>query len=343
MPGRARSPRHRPGAEPDPEPLQRRRDHGRRPGRPRAPSRPSARGWRSSSRHVLLEAIAAYTAVVREPAVLELARGNEERLRRSSTPPATASGSGDVTEDRHPPGRDRATPAASPIGSRPRARSTSRRPTTRRSSATQPGRLELPAPPDAPPADRRRWPTPERQLGWQARHSSWRRPRPDRGCRSARAPRLTLGGEVGYARRRQPYTVRQGTPRSAPPRRCRSTRAAASMPGCGRAGSCASQRPLRPRRRAPGGETAITDRHGTTSAPPRRRSARSSGRSTPRRFAVDGVRQEALVGARTVVDVLDAERELFAAEVGLAPGRARAGARGLPPAGRGRPADRART
>ena len=34
-------------------------------------------------------------------------------------------------------------------------------------------------------------------------------------------------------------------------------------------------------------------------------------------FAVDGVRQEALVGARTVLDVLDAEQELFAAEVDL--------------------------
>ena len=34
-------------------------------------------------------------------------------------------------------------------------------------------------------------------------------------------------------------------------------------------------------------------------------------------FAVEGVRQEALVGARTVLDVLDAEQELFAAEVDL--------------------------
>ena len=35
-------------------------------------------------------------------------------------------------------------------------------------------------------------------------------------------------------------------------------------------------------------------------------------------FALDGVRQEALVGARTVLDVLDAERERFTAEVDLA-------------------------
>lgn len=34
-------------------------------------------------------------------------------------------------------------------------------------------------------------------------------------------------------------------------------------------------------------------------------------------FALDGVRQEALVGARTVLDVLDAEQELFSAEVEL--------------------------
>lgn len=35
-------------------------------------------------------------------------------------------------------------------------------------------------------------------------------------------------------------------------------------------------------------------------------------------FALEGVRQEALVGARSVLDVLDAEQELFAAEVELA-------------------------
>ena len=34
-------------------------------------------------------------------------------------------------------------------------------------------------------------------------------------------------------------------------------------------------------------------------------------------FALDGVRQEALVGVRSVLDVLDAEQELFTAEVGL--------------------------
>ena len=34
-------------------------------------------------------------------------------------------------------------------------------------------------------------------------------------------------------------------------------------------------------------------------------------------FALDGVRQEALVGARLVLDILDAEQELFASEVAL--------------------------
>lgn len=38
-------------------------------------------------------------------------------------------------------------------------------------------------------------------------------------------------------------------------------------------------------------------------------------------FALDGVKQEALVGARAVLDVLDAERELFTAEVDLARAR----------------------
>ena len=39
-------------------------------------------------------------------------------------------------------------------------------------------------------------------------------------------------------------------------------------------------------------------------------------------FALEGVRQEALVGARVVLDVLDAEQELFAAEVELVRARA---------------------
>jgi outer membrane protein len=34
-------------------------------------------------------------------------------------------------------------------------------------------------------------------------------------------------------------------------------------------------------------------------------------------FALEGVRQEALVGARSVLDVLDAEQEQFGAEVSL--------------------------
>jgi outer membrane protein TolC len=36
------------------------------------------------------------------------------------------------------------------------------------------------------------------------------------------------------------------------------------------------------------------------------------------RFTAEGVREEARVGARSVVDVLDAERDLFGAEVDLA-------------------------
>jgi outer membrane protein TolC len=40
-------------------------------------------------------------------------------------------------------------------------------------------------------------------------------------------------------------------------------------------------------------------------------------------FALDGVRQEALVGSRTVIDVLDAEAELFRSEVALLRARAR--------------------
>ena len=72
------------------------------------------------------------------------------------------------------------------------------------------------------------------------------------------------------------------------------------------------------------------------------RSARSGARSDAAAFAVDGVRQEALVGARSVLDVLDAERELFAAEVDLARAEREQVRSRLPAARRGRPADGAR-
>ena len=66
---------------------------------------------------------------------------------------------------------------------------------------------------------------------------------------------------------------------------------------------------------------------------------RSVGRQVAAaRFALDGVRQEAAIGARSVVDMLDAERELFAAEVTRAC-RARAGRGRLPAARRDRPVD----
>ncbi len=127
-------------------------------------------------------------------------------------------------------------------------------------------------------------------------------------------------------------------PRSAPPSRCRSTRAAASTPACGRRRS-SSPRPAPPAkppaaRRAAEAEVATAARAVRTADAAIRalqRQVDSAG------FALEGVRQEALVGARLVLDVLDAEQELFAAEVDLARARRErvvAGYRSLAASGR---------
>ena len=99
------------------------------------------------------------------------------------------------------------------------------------------------------------------------------------------------------------------------------------MRGSARARRCCSQRRYGrddARRRV---EAAIT------AAWEAMRTAEAAIRSIQRQvdaaaFALDGVRQEALVGARTVLDVLDAEQELFAAEVDLV--RAEAASRSWP-------------
>ena len=56
-------------------------------------------------------------------------------------------------------------------------------------------------------------------------------------------------------------------------------------------------------------------------------------------IALEGVQQEALVGARTVLDVLDAEQELFTSQVNLVRARPRGDPGQLPAQARRRPAD----
>ena len=134
---------------------------------------------------------------------------------------------------------------------------------------------------------------------------------------AAMKPRLTLGGEVGYALDGgQQYGSGPGA----------AIGATLTMPlyqGGGEHARVRQSKEFLSQRRygrddaLRAAETAIVDAWESG------RTAEAAIRSirrqvTAARFAAEGVRQEARVGARSVVDVLDAERELFEAEVDLA-------------------------
>ncbi len=188
---------------------------------------------------VLLEAIAAYTAVVRDRRVLELARGNEERLRLELAATRDRERFGDLTEtdihqaeSRHEGGiAERvAAEGALAVSEADYAQAI----------GAKPGDLEpAPLPEYAPPTLEAAMAEAEGNWAWQAAVFDLDAAREAVAVSlAAMKPRLMLGGEVGYAAGRRPAVrLRRQALRSAPRSPCRSTRAAASMPGCGRARS----------------------------------------------------------------------------------------------------------
>ncbi len=78
---------------------------------------------------------------------------------------------------------------------------------------------------------------------------------------------------------------------------------------------------------------------GNPMKPPWRRSNRFKEQVRATEVALDGVKQEQLVGARTVLDVLDAELEALNAKVSLVQAQTDLVVAALPGAGSGRPPD----
>lgn len=266
---------------------------------------------------VLLEAVQAYTTVARDAAVLALARGNEERHKLQLDATRDRERFGDVTKTDVAQAETRLARATADRIAAEGALATGQA-DYRRVVGAAPGTLELPEPPEDEPA------TLEEAVA--RAQESWRWQEASHEVTAARdevdvamaglKPRLSLGAELGYAA--EPgwqQDQRSGA----------SIGATLSVPlyqgGGGHARVRQSKDLLQQRRyarddalrRAEAEIAAAWQAIATADA--RIRSLQAQVDSAG--FALEGVRQEALVGARLVLDVLDAEQELFAAEVAL--------------------------
>jgi TolC family type I secretion outer membrane protein len=271
-----------------------------------------------SEQGVLLDVVAAYTAVVRDRRVLELARGNEDRLGLELAATRDRERFGDLTEtdihqaeSRHEGGiADRiAAEGALAASEAEYARVVGR----------QPGELEpAPLPEFAPATLEAAMAEAEGNWAWQAASSDVAAAEEAVAVSlAALKPRLTLAGEIGYA-------LDGGTQYNSGPGAVVGTTLVLPLyqGGGDHARVRQSKEQLSQRRYGRddarrGAEAAIVDawRSGRTADAAIRAIRRQVSAA---RFTAEGVRAEARVGARSVVDVLDAERDLFAAEVDLA-------------------------
>lgn len=266
---------------------------------------------------VLLEAIAAYVAVAREDAILELARGNEERLRVQLDATRDRERFGDATKTDVAQAQSR---HARAVADRIAAEGAYRTAIAeyRRVVGDEPANLALPEPPEAAASSL------DAALAQAGR--SWRAQAASHEVAAARAevaaslaalkPKLSLGAELGYG---------GGADWRTDQRSGASVGATLTVPLYQGGGEYARTRQSKDRlrqrryarddaRRAVEAEIAAAW-HALATAEAAIGSLQSQVDAAG--FALDGVRQEALVGARMVLDVLDAEQELFAAEVGL--------------------------
>ena len=267
---------------------------------------------------VLLEAIAAYTAVVRDRRVLELARGNEERLRLELAATRDRERFGDLTEtdihqaeSRHEGGIAERVAAEGALAVSEAAYA--------QAVGAKPGDLEpAPLPEYAPATLEAAMAEAEGNWAWQAAVFDLDAAREAVAVSlAAMKPRLMLGGEVGYALDGgQQYGSGPGA----------AIGATLTMPlyqGGGEHARVRQSKEFLSQRRYGRDDALRAAEAAIVDAWESGRTAEATIRSirrqvTAARFAAEGVRQEARVGARSVVDVLDAERELFEAEVDLA-------------------------
>jgi outer membrane protein len=265
---------------------------------------------------VLLEAVAAYTAVARDQAILELARRNEERLRLQRDATRDRERFGDLTktdiaqaETRHAratAGRiqaegDLAVAAAE----------------YRRVVGSRPESLTLPEPPDGLPASLdEAVAAAEESWRWQAASFEVAAARDAVAVsRAGLKPKLSLEGELSWAE--DGSASAQGGNAA-----IGATLAVPLYQGGGEYARLRQSKELLTLRRH-GREDALRSAEAEiVSAWEAMQTAEAAIRAIQVQvdaagFALEGVRHEALVGTRAVVDVLDAEQELFAAEVDL--------------------------
>ncbi|MGE3740100.1 MAG: TolC family outer membrane protein [Geminicoccaceae bacterium] len=272
---------------------------------------------RQIEQEVLVDAVRAFTAVVRDRRVLELARENEDSLRLELEATRDRERFGDLTEtDIHQADSRHAAGTAGRIAAEGALEIAEA--DYERAIGDRPGTLD-PAPlPEAMPA------TLDQALS-QA-EESWAVQAAEADLDAAREsvdvslaaikPRLTLVGELSYAADGgQQYGSGGGA----------AVGATLSVPlyqGGGDYARIRQSREVLSQRRYARDDARRATRSGVVEAWAATSTAaamiRSVGRQvTAARFALAGVRQEAAIGARGVVDILDAERELFEAEVDL--------------------------
>ena len=267
---------------------------------------------------VLLDVVAAYTAVVRDRRVLDLARANEARLGLELDGVRARERFGELTEtDIHQAEARREGGIADRIAAEGALAAAEAE--YGRVVGRAPGELEpAPLPEFAPPSLDAALAEAAGNWAWQAaaRDVAAAREAVDVSL-AALKPRLTLAGEVGYA-------LDGGAQYQSGPGAVIGTTLVLPLyqGGGDHARVRQSKEQLSQRRYGQddarrAAEAAIVDawRSGRTAdaaIAAIRRQVRSA------RFTVEGVSAEARVGARSTVDVLDAERDLFAAEVDLA-------------------------
>lgn len=266
---------------------------------------------------VLLEAVAAFTAVARDGAILELARGNEDRLRIQLDATRDREHFGDVTttdiyqaEARH----------AGAIAERDAAAGALKASAAeyRRLAGTEPPRLDLPPVPEGlPPTLDDALAGVEANWRWQAATFELAAARNDIAVSwGSMKPRLTVGAEISYA------DDGGSSGRSGANAAIGATFTVPLYQGGGEYARVRQSKEQLTQRRYSVDDALRTAEAEIAAAWETTQTAEVFIRSLQVQvdaatFAVEGVRQEALAGARTVLDVLDAERERFAGEVDL--------------------------
>jgi TolC family type I secretion outer membrane protein len=264
---------------------------------------------------VLMETIEAYTTVAREQAIADRARANEKRLAAQLDATRDRLRLGDVSKTDLAQAEAR---AAGGVADRVQAEGELDAAVAQYVHVVgdAPGQLQLPDPPDPVPEAADDMAVEQSFRYQEAQHELAAAEAEIAAARSVSRPRLALTGDVSYVDEPNSYTDRQGSA---------SLGATLQIPlyqGGSATARLGQTRNLREQRQHAADEARRAATAAITTASHDQRTAIARIGSLQKQadaaaFALDGVRQEALVGSRTVLDVLDAEAELFRVEVAL--------------------------